>query len=65
MNRINAWQTRIAPYIYNDTGEDMILNDVPAPWGNCSFYRLLSGNNQGGNNGNANYFSSRIQSIPF
>jgi hypothetical protein len=65
MNRISAWQTRIAPYISNDTGEDMILNDVPASWGNCSFYRLLSGNNLGGSNGDANYFSSRIQSIPF
>lgn len=65
INRINAWQAIIAPYIYNDTGEDMILNDVPASWGNCSFYRLLSGNNQGGNNGDANYFSSRILSIPF
>lgn len=65
MNRISAWQTRIAPYISNDTGEDMILNDVPASWGNCSFYRLLSGNNLGGGNGEANYFSSRIQSIPF
>ncbi|HLA56414.1 MAG TPA: CotH kinase family protein [Flavobacterium sp.] len=65
MQRITAWQTMIAPYISNATGEDMVINDHPANWGNAGFYRLLSGNNEGGANGNANYFSSRIHSLPW
>jgi len=65
MQRIAAWQMKIAPYVSNDTGEDMSISDHPASWGNAPFYRLSSGNAQGGTNGNANYFSSRIQSIPW
>lgn len=63
--RIVQWQTMISPYIYNDTGEDMYLQDKPAYWGNCSFYRINSGNANGGSNGEANFFSSRIASMPF
>lgn len=65
MQRIAGWQLMISPYVSNDTGEDMAIGDQPAPWGNASFYRLSSGNAMGGTNGNANYFSSRIQSIPW
>jgi spore coat protein H len=65
MQRIASWQMMIAPYISNDTGEDMSISDAPASWGNAPFYRLSSGNDQGGANGNANYFSSRIKSIPW
>jgi spore coat protein H len=65
MQRITAWQTMIAPYISNDTGEDMSIMDVPATWGNARYYRLLSGNALGGSNGVANFFSTRIQSIPW
>lgn len=63
--RITAWHQMIAPYITNDTGEDMSINDVPASWGNCSFYRVLTGNEQGGSNGNANWFKTKIKSINF
>lgn len=39
--RIKAWQSRIAPYISNDTGEDMEIKDRPASWGNHGEYRLM------------------------
>jgi len=63
--RILSWQALISPYVPNDTGEDMSISDLPASWGNAPFYRLLSGNADGGANGNANYFASRIKSIPW
>jgi spore coat protein H len=65
MQRIAGWQSQISSHITNDTGEDMSIIDKPASWGNAPFYRLSSGNAQGGSNGNANFFSSRIQSIPW
>jgi|SRR6218665_120796 len=63
MVRIRGWQNMIAPYVSNDTEEDMLIEDKPASWGNQPNYRLLSGNNQGGNSGPANFFSSRAASI--
>jgi len=63
--RINTWHSMISPYIANDTGEDMVIADQPAGWGNCSFYRIFSGNDSGGANGNANFFKTKIKSINF
>ncbi|MGM9746396.1 MAG: CotH kinase family protein [Paludibacteraceae bacterium] len=63
--RIRAWQAMISPYVANDTGEDMVIADVPAAWGNCPFYRLLSGNDGGGSDGEANWFRTKIHSINF
>ena len=63
--RILGWHALISGSIANDTGEDMILNDVPAHWGNQSNYRLLSGNSLGGSNGPANFFTTRTASIPW
>lgn len=63
--RIFSWQQRINLMVPNDTGEDMLIEDRPAYWGNQPNYRLLSGNNQGGSNGAANYFSSRTSSLPW
>ncbi len=40
--RIRAWQGRIAPFVSNDTGEDMTVEDRPAPWGNHHEYRILA-----------------------
>jgi spore coat protein H len=65
LNRIVQWQNLIRPYISNDTGEDMILEDKPAFWANCPQYRLLTGNDEGGATGDANYFLTRIKNIPF
>ena len=63
MQRISIWKGLIQSHISNDTGEDMFIEDKPASWGNASFYRLQSGNNQGGTNGNANYFSTKAKTI--
>ncbi len=41
MERIQAWQAMVAPYVANDTGEDMEIADRPANWGNHPEYRLL------------------------
>lgn len=57
-NRIRQWQALIAPYTTNDTGEDMVIQDRPAGWGNTPFYRLLSGDHYGGPLP-ANYFTTR------
>lgn len=54
--RILNWHKMIQNYITNDTGEDMVLKDVPASWGNCGFYRLLDSNN--------NFFMIRAANIP-
>lgn len=40
-SRIVKWHARIAPYVNNDTGEDMKIEDRPASWGNHPEYRLL------------------------
>ena len=63
--RILKWQNKISSYVSNDTGEDMLIEDKPASWGNQPNYRLLSGNSQGGSNGPANYFASRTTTIPW
>ena len=61
--RITAWHKLINNHISNDTGEDMFIEDKPAFWGNAPFYRLLSGNDQGGQNGEANFFTTRAKQI--
>lgn len=63
--RIQGWQLRIGAFVSNDTGEDMMISDVPASWGNQPNYRLLSGNNQGASNGAANFFTSKVVAIPW
>ena len=42
--RIRAWEQFIAPYVSNDTGEDMTIKDEPASWGRNGDYRLLQDN---------------------
>lgn len=65
IRRIQGWQFLIGNYVSNDTDEDMIIQDRPASWGNQPNYRLLTGNSNGGEQGSANYFSSRAASIPW
>ncbi len=43
ITRIQAWHKLIDPYVKNDTGEDMVILDRPAPYSNQNGYRLLSG----------------------
>lgn len=56
MNRIAKWHSMIQDFISNDTGEDMKIVDVPASWGNCPQYRLMSTTN--------NYFIIRWLNLP-
>ncbi len=62
--RIAAWQNMIRPYVANDTGEDMLIEDKPASWGIYHGYRLLSGGVGDGQNGDTNFFLTKINSIP-
>ncbi len=43
--RIRAWHNKIADYVENETGEDMVIEDRPAPWSNHGEYRLLEESN--------------------
>ena len=52
---MRAWQDRIRPYVQNDTGEDMSIEDRPASWGNHGEYRILNPNN--------NFFLVKTQTI--
>lgn len=61
--RIRLWHQLISAHISNDTGEDMRIEDKPAGWGNCHFYRLLYGNDKGGASGDANYFATKCATI--
>ena len=54
--RIRIWQSKIADYIDNDTGEDTAIEDKPASWGNHSEYNLLKNNND-------NFFTVKAASI--
>ena len=57
-DRIEAWHEMIAPYVANDTGEDMEIVDQPAWWGNHSEYRLLDPNPD------TNFFRVKAASVP-
>lgn len=54
--RIQSWQSRISPYVSNDTGEDMEIKDRPAGWSSHGEYRLLKSDN--------NFFTIKAASIP-
>lgn len=55
MSRIKVWQSAISPYVSNDTGEDMVIEDKPASWGNHSEYRIYGSSN--------NWFDVKAESI--
>ena len=54
--RIRSWQSRIEQYVDNETGEDTVIEDKPASWGNHSEYNLLKNNND-------NFFNAKATSI--
>lgn len=56
--RIGSWQSKISPFISNDTGEDMMIQDVPANWGNQPAYRILN------QDPNTNFFMVKSASFP-
>ena len=57
VKRVKGWQELISPYISNDTGEDMKIEDRPASWGNHSEYRVMD-------TGSNNFFKVKASSIP-
>lgn len=63
--RIRGFQQMVAPYIANDTGEDMRIADEPASWSNMHSYRLLSGRAGTSDKQERNFFYTKIQSINF
>jgi hypothetical protein len=56
VSRIKLWQENIAPYVSNDTGEDMKIEDKPASWGNHHEYRLMD-------KGTNNFFRVKTETI--
>lgn len=56
IQRIKGWHKMISEYIVNDTGEDCVLEDRPALWGNHGEYRLLE-------IGTNNFFMAKTLSI--
>lgn len=61
--RIGKWQSLVSGYVANDTKEDNFIEDKPAGWGNCGFYRLLSGGDSG-SGPESNFFKTKVNSIP-
>jgi len=55
-SRIRAWHSKIEAHVDNDTGEDTVIADEPASWGNHDEYRLLK-------NGSNNFFTVKAASI--
>jgi hypothetical protein len=56
VKRIKLWQENIAPYVSNDTGEDMVIEDKPASWGNRHEYRLMD-------TGSNNFFRVKTETV--
>ena len=56
IDRIKAWQSAIAPFVSNDTYEDMSIIDKPANWGNHTEYRLVE-------NSVNNYFKVKAATV--
>ena len=56
IQRITDWQNSIKDFVENDTGEDCMIYDEPAPWGNMPNYRLLT-------EGPDNFFQVKTQTI--
>ena len=54
--RIRSWQSRIEQYVDNETGEDTMIEDKPASWGNHSEYNLLKTNSD-------NFFTVKAATI--
>ncbi|MDD2961312.1 MAG: CotH kinase family protein [Muribaculaceae bacterium] len=62
--RILKWQGMVEKYVDNVTGEDTQIIDRSASWSSgVKNYKLLTGNSEGGNNGDPNFFKTRIKTI--
>ena len=61
--RIAKLQALIRDYVVNDTGEDGTVEDRPAYWSFCPFYRLLTGGTGDGKNIESNFFRTKAAAI--
>lgn len=61
--RIAHLQSLIREYIPNDTGEDGIMEDRPAYWSSCPYYRLLTGAAGNGKYAESNFFKTKAATI--
>ena len=61
--RITRLQGLIRAYVVNDTGEDGKVEDKPAYWSSCPYYRLLTGNAGNGQSSESNYFKTKAAAI--
>ena len=61
--RIAELQALIRDYVANDTGEDNNLQDRPAPWSSCPYYRLLTGSAGDGKSVESNFFKTKAAAI--
>lgn len=59
MDRVSHFHDLIRDYITNDTGEDMVIIDQPASWGDYDDYRLLEGDYT------TNFFLAKAASLHF
>jgi len=61
--RISHLQSLIRNYVANDTGEDITIEDRPAGWSSCPYYRLLSGSTGDGKSSESNFFKTKVNAI--
>lgn len=59
--RVKHFESLIAPYVQNDTGEDMVIEDKPRQDDGDIDYRLLTGNDNGANG--SNFFKTKKRAI--
>lgn len=61
IQRVKHFQTMVADYVSNDTGEDMTISDLPNEGESTIRYRLLTGDNNGKDD--SNFFRTKAKSI--
>ena len=62
--RVRQMQARVRPYVYNDTGEDCVLEDRPSEWSSFPAYRLLTGGSGDGTGRESNFFRTKAANLP-
>ena len=56
VKRIKVWHALIKDYVSNDTGEDMVIEDLPGKYSDQQDYRLWE-------HGGINYFDVKCASL--
>ena len=61
--RVAHLQGLIHDFIVNDTGEDGTMEDRPAYWSSCPYYRLMTGDVGNGKTSESNFFKTKGNAI--